>query len=217
MDIYLPRWFGENVFTGRVCNASPLFIGLFCSCRIYWIVPINKGASSEHKQTLREGIALVTSQGTASVSFPFPSVWGIHSSIAGRTIIWGTLNINSITDNRVSGTANFRGTPIPISGFWNESTKQLTFDSPYATFSGNLTIIDDFQIRVRHFILRGRFLMKPPSLQAGESGSWIATTDIALNEFPVSGNTYTEQLPPVGAFLTSNILHQYQNFGGRTI
>ncbi|MDG4848912.1 hypothetical protein P8767_16510 [Peribacillus frigoritolerans] len=33
---------------------------------------------------LREGIALVTSQGTASVSFPFPSVWGIHSPIAGR-------------------------------------------------------------------------------------------------------------------------------------
>ncbi|MFJ7929033.1 hypothetical protein [Peribacillus sp. NPDC096448] len=44
---------------------------------------------------------MVTSQGTASVSFPFPSVWGIHSSIAGRTIIWGTLTVNSITDNRV--------------------------------------------------------------------------------------------------------------------
>ncbi|MDO7487546.1 hypothetical protein Q5O89_20605 [Peribacillus frigoritolerans] len=42
---------------------------------------------------------MVTSQGTASVSFPFLSVWGIHSSIAGRTIIWGTLTVNSITDN----------------------------------------------------------------------------------------------------------------------
>ena len=159
---------------------------------------------------------MVTSQGT-SVSLPFPSVWGIHSSIAGRTIIWGTFIINSITDNRVIGTVNFRGRPIPINGFWNESTKQIAFDSPYATFSGNLTIIDDLQIRIRHFILQGRFLMKPPSLQAGESGSWIATTDIALNEYPISGNAYPQQLPPVGAFLTSNILHQHQNFLGRTI
>ncbi|WP_144548870.1 hypothetical protein [Peribacillus simplex] len=160
---------------------------------------------------------MVTSQGTASVSFPFPSVWGIHSSIAGRTIIWGTLAINSITDNRVIGTINFQGTLIPINGFLNESTKQISFDSPYATFSGNLTMIDDNQIRIRHFILQGRFLMKPPSLHAGESGSWIATTDIALNQFPASGSAYTEQLPPVGAFLTSNILHQHQNFLGRTI
>ncbi|WP_330501584.1 hypothetical protein V2I71_21445 [Peribacillus frigoritolerans] len=105
---------------------------------------------------------MVTSQGTASVSFPFPSVWGIHSSIAGRTNIWGTFSIHSIIDNRVVGTVNFRGSPIPINGFWNENTKQIAFDSPYATFSGNLTIIDDQQSRIRHFILQGRFLMKPP-------------------------------------------------------
>ncbi|WHY55775.1 hypothetical protein [Peribacillus simplex] len=160
---------------------------------------------------------MVTSQGTASVSFPVPSVWGIHSSIAGRTIIWGKLAINSIIDNKVVGTINFRGRPIPINGFWNENTKQIAFDSPYATFSGKLTIMDDQQSGIRHFILQGRFLMKPPSLQAGETGSWIATTDIALNQFPVSVNAYTGQLPPVGAFLTSNILHQQQNFWGRTI
>ncbi|MED3789231.1 hypothetical protein P4576_18800 [Peribacillus frigoritolerans] len=154
---------------------------------------------------------MVTSQGTASVSFPFPSVWGIHSSIAGRTIIWGTFSIQG------GWYGNFRGRPIPINGFWNENAKQIAFDSPYATFSGNLTIIDDQQSRIRHFILQGRFLMKPPSLQAGESGSWIATTDIAQNQFPVSGNAYTGQLPPVGAFLTSNFLHQHQNFLGRTI
>lgn len=165
---------------------------------------------------MKESLALETSQVTTLVSFPFPSVWGFHAAIAGRPIIWGTLIINSITDNRVIGTVNFRGIPIPINGFWNESTKQITFDSPYATFSGNLTIFDDPQIRIRHFILRGRFLMKPPSLQAGEYGSWIATTDISLNEYPISGNTYTEQLPPVGVFLTWNILHQlqHQNFGG---
>lgn len=42
------------------------------------------------------------------VSIPFPSVWGIHAAIAGKPIIWGVLNINSITDNRVIGTVNFR-------------------------------------------------------------------------------------------------------------
>ncbi|MFD6208926.1 hypothetical protein [Peribacillus sp. NPDC060253] len=157
---------------------------------------------------------MVTPQGTSSVSFPFPSLWGIHASIAGRSIIFGTLVIQSITNNRVIGTVNFRGSPIPINGFWNENTKQITFDSPFASFSGNLTIIDDPQIRIRHFILQGRILMKPPSLQAGQYGTWIATTDISLNEYPISGNTNTVQLPPVGAFLTSNILHQLpdQNF-----
>jgi hypothetical protein len=141
------------------------------------------------------------------VSIPQPSKWYIHTSIAGRPIIWGSLIIDSITDNRVVGTINFRSTPIPIHGEWIENTNQITFDSPYATFSGNLSIFDDPPIRIRHFILRGRLIMKPPSLQAGEYGTWIATTDICLNEHTISGNTlpykYTDQLPPVGVFLTS--------------
>jgi hypothetical protein len=149
------------------------------------------------------------------VSLPSPSVWGFNAAIAGRPIVWGKLNINSTTDNRVIGTVNFRGTPIPIQGSWNERTKQITIDSPYATFSGNLTIFDDTPIRIRHFILSGHFIMKPPSLQAGEYGTWIATTDISLNQYSVSGNTLqskpTGQLPPVGVFLTSNILHEQQN------
>jgi hypothetical protein len=138
---------------------------------------------------------------------PSPSKWFIHTSIAGRPVIWGALIINSITDNRIVGTVNFRGTPIPIHGEWNASTNQITFDSPYATFSGNLSIFDDRPVRVRHLILRGRVIMKPPSLQAGEYGTWIATTDICLNQHTSSGNTlpykYTDRLPPVGVFLTS--------------
>lgn len=81
----------------------------------------------------------------------------------------GKLIINSITNNRVSGTINFRGTPIPINRYWNESTKQIRFDSPYA-FSGHLTIFDDASIRIRHLILSGQFVMNPPSAQAGEYG-----------------------------------------------
>lgn len=144
------------------------------------------------------------------VSIPFPSVWGIHAAIAGRPIVWGVLTINSITDNRVIGTINFRGTPIPINGSWDENTKQIRFDSSYATYYGNLAIFDDPQIRIRHFILNGRLIMKPPSLQAGEYGTWVATTDRALTGNPVNSST----LPPVGVFLTSNILYQLkQNIG----
>jgi hypothetical protein len=49
--------------------------------------------------------------------------------------------------------------------------------------------------------------MKPPSLQAGEYGSWIATTDTVLTGAPVSNDT----LPPVGVFLTSDLLHRSIN------
>ncbi|MGG0381387.1 hypothetical protein ABEY43_30175 [Priestia megaterium] len=136
---------------------------------------------------------------------PFPSRWGIHAEIAGRPMVWGVLIINSITGNRVMGTVNFRGTliPIPINGYWNEGSKQITFNSPYATYSGNLTMFDDSTTKIRHLILSGRVIMKPPSLLAGRNGTWVATTDTSLTGPAVSNS----DLPPVGAFLTSNILH----------
>lgn len=140
---------------------------------------------------------------TTMVSIPFPSQWGIHAAIADRPIVRGILIINSITGNRVMGTVNFRGTPIPINGYWNESAKQISFDSPYASFFGNLTIFDDPSIRIRHYTLSGRLYMKPPSLQAGEYGTWIATTNTILTGPPI----YQNGLPPVGAFLTSDILY----------
>ncbi|WP_255301617.1 hypothetical protein [Bacillus sp. AFS040349] len=116
----------------------------------------------------------------------------------------GVLIINSITgNNKVSGTINFRGTPIQINGYWEENTKQISFDSPYASFFGNLIIFDDPSIRIRHFVLSGRFIMKPPSLLAGEYGTWIATTDTALTEPPI----YQIGVPPAGVFLTSDILY----------
>lgn len=137
-------------------------------------------------------------------SIPFPSRWGIHAEIAGRPIIWGVLIINSIIGNRVLGTVNFRGTLIPINGYWNGSAKQISFDSPYATYSGNLTMFDDSTTRIRHLILTGRVIMKPPSLLAGRNGTWVAATDTSLTGPAVINN----DLPPVGAFLTSNILHR---------
>ncbi|MEH7558899.1 hypothetical protein V7165_26525 [Priestia megaterium] len=118
-------------------------------------------------------------------------------------MVWGVLIINSITGNRVMGTVNFRGTLIPIKGYWNESAKQISFDSPYATYSGNLAMFDDATTRIRHLVLSGWIIMKPPSLLAGRSGTWVATTDTSLTGPAVSNS----DLPPVGAFLTSNILH----------
>jgi hypothetical protein len=150
----------------------------------------------------KERSSLQTAQ-TIPISIPSASRWGIHAAIAGRPIIWGILIINSITDNRVNGTINFRGTPIPINGYWNESTKQINFDSPYATFSGHLTLYDDASIRIRHLILSGQFTMKPTSQQAGEYGSWIATTDTPLTGPPIK----SDSLPPTGVFLTSDLLY----------
>ena len=65
------------------------------------------------------------------VSIPFPSRWGIHAEIAGRPMVWGVLIINSITGNRVIGTVNFRGTLIPINGYWNESAPKINC-TPYS-------------------------------------------------------------------------------------
>ncbi|MCZ0874109.1 hypothetical protein [Peribacillus sp. AS_2] len=118
---------------------------------------LNKESSSEHKRAaIGEWIPHTDGNGKLTEAVPCEVTNAMPS-----------LKI----DNRVVGTVNFRGRPIPINGFWNENTKLIAFDSPYATFSGNLTIIDDQQSRIRHFILQGRFLVKPPSLQAGESGS----------------------------------------------
>lgn len=151
---------------------------------------------------LRERVSLNTGQ-EIPLSIPFPSRWGIHAAIGGRPIIWGILIINSITNNRVSGTINFRGTAIPIRGYWNENTNQIRFDSPYATFTGHLYIFDDVTIKIRHLILSGQLIMNPPSLQTGEHGSWIATTETNLIGSPIK----SESLPPAGVFLTSDLLY----------
>ncbi|WP_243463113.1 hypothetical protein [Mesobacillus boroniphilus] len=90
-----------------------------------------------------------------------------------------------------------------LSRTWDENAKSIRFDSPYASFAGQLMIYDDAGINVRHLVLSGKFLMKPPSLQAGEAGSWIATTDTVLTGPPIN----TGALPPVGVFLTSDLLY----------
>lgn len=136
------------------------------------------------------------------LSLPFPSRWGLSTEIAGRPIIRGVLTIESVSGNTVIGTANFRGTPLLINGYWDENTRQLRFETPYASFSGQLQIFDDVGIRIRHLTLSGRFVMKPPSLQAGERGNWIATSNTVLTGPPIN----TGALPPVGAFLTSDLL-----------
>jgi hypothetical protein len=154
------------------------------------------------KKWIKGEIVLQTPNNTSS-SLPFPSRWGLDAEIAGRPMVRGILTINSISGNTVIGTGNFRGTPIPIQGSWNENTKQFNFDSPYASFTGQLSIFDDAAIKIRHLILSGRFMMKPPSLQAGEFGNWIATTDTVLTGPAI----YTGTLPPAGVFLTSDLLY----------
>ncbi|RNB89612.1 hypothetical protein EDM56_10515 [Brevibacillus fluminis] len=139
-------------------------------------------------------------------NIPVPSIWGINSTAAGRPAIWGTLTMDTISNNRITGTINFRGTPIPILGYWDEKTNQIMLESPYATFSGELDLFDNKTIGILHYVLQGRLLMKPTSSQAGEYGSWIATTDVCLKDLPHGGGAISysgSQLPPVGVFVTS--------------
>jgi len=114
------------------------------------------------------------------VALPFPSTWELNASVAGRPLRTGRLVISSVVNNRVMGTVNFRGTPLPFQGMWNESTKQLSFDTPFSTFVGHLTFFDEPPINMRHYMLRGRLRMKPPSTWAGENGTWTATTSFRL-------------------------------------
>nr|WP_225312771.1 hypothetical protein [Aneurinibacillus sp. XH2] len=58
-----------------------------------------------------------------------------------------------LQDQQIQGTIQFRGTPIPIEGSWNESAQQIMFHSPYAAYSGQLTIYDDVKIQLRHLVL----------------------------------------------------------------
>ena len=138
-----------------------------------------------------------------AVSIPFPSRWGIIGDIQGRPFVRGILTIDSITENNVYGTVNFRGTPLPITGTWNETTRQIRFDSPFASFAGQLLIFDETVIDIRRFMLNGNFIMKPPSLQAGEIGTWLATTDTIRSGPP----QYRDPIPTAAAFILSNLLY----------
>ena len=146
---------------------------------------------------------------TSTKSLPPLSIWGVHASVAGRPVVWGKLVMRVLQDQQIQGTIQFRGTPISIEGSWNESAQQIVFHSPYASYSGHLTIYDDVQIQLRHLVLTGRLQMLPPSLQAGEYGTWVATTDINLAGYSgyVPPQPPSTSLPPVGVFVTSNILY----------
>lgn len=114
------------------------------------------------------------------VSLPYPSTWEVQARFGGRPASLGTLVIHSVSGSRVSGAVSFRRDFIPIQGFWDERTRQLSFESPYATFVGTLAFRDDPQISLRHYVLHGNVRMKPPSIRAGETGTWTATTNTRM-------------------------------------
>ncbi|MED4583272.1 hypothetical protein P9578_10820 [Brevibacillus choshinensis] len=112
------------------------------------------------------------------VSLPYPTTWDIQASFGGRPTSLGTLFIQSVTNNRVNGAVNFRGTFIPMQGTWNEATRQIAFDTQFASFVGSLFSKDESQLNLRHYVLQGNVLMKPPSIRAGERGTWTALTHV---------------------------------------
>ncbi len=149
---------------------------------------------------------MLTNPQQTTSTLPFPTTWGIIGDIAGRRIVRGILTIDNVSNNSVTGTVNFRGVPIPITGTWNESTNQLIFDSPYAAFTGQLTIFDETVPSLRRFILSGTFIMKPPSLQAGEFGSWVALTDTIRTGPP----QFVSPVPTAALFTLSELLYGSQ-------
>ncbi|MFG0215452.1 hypothetical protein ACFU8X_20290 [Brevibacillus porteri] len=117
---------------------------------------------------------------TTRVSLPYPSTWEIFASFGGRPTTLGTLGISAVSNGRISGTVNFRGTPIPIQGSWDERSRQITIESPYANFVGTFAYRDELTIGLRHYVLQGNVRMKPPSIRAGEVGRWTAVTNMPL-------------------------------------
>ncbi|WNC15678.1 hypothetical protein [Brevibacillus brevis] len=114
------------------------------------------------------------------VSLPYPTTWDIQASFGGRPTTLGTLSIQGVTHNQLIGSVNFRGTPLAIRGTWNEAARQIAFDSPFASFAGTMFFRDDPQIQLRHYVLQGQVRMKPPSIRAGETGTWTATTHVRM-------------------------------------
>lgn len=115
------------------------------------------------------------------VSLPYPTTWEIQARFGGRPTSQGTLVIQSVlNNNRLSGAVNFRGNFIPIQGTWNEPARQIVFDTQFATYVGNLYSLDEPQLNLRHYVLQGNVAMKPPSIRAGETGTWTAVTHVPM-------------------------------------
>lgn len=128
---------------------------------------------------MKEGHALAIGK-IQQVTLPFPSTWDLHAGVGRRPMRSAKLVINSVMNNRVNGTVNFRGTPLPIEGVWDEAAKQIQFETPFATYVGQLSSFDEPTINMRHYMMRGSLRMKPPSTWAGETGSWAATTSFRM-------------------------------------
>ncbi|MFD2369077.1 hypothetical protein ACFSO0_03650 [Brevibacillus sp. GCM10020057] len=114
------------------------------------------------------------------VSLPYPTTWDIQASFGGRPMSLGTLAIQSVTGNQINGAVNFRGTFHPIQGTWNEATRQIAFQSPFATFVGTMVSQDERGLPLRHYVLQGHVSMKPPSIRAKETGTFTAVTYMRL-------------------------------------
>lgn len=114
------------------------------------------------------------------VTLPFPSTWDLQAGVGRRPMSSAQLTINSVMNTKVSGTVNFRGTPLPVQGVWDEATKRIQFETPFATYVGQLSYFDETTISMRHYLMRGELRMKPPSTRAGETGSWAATSSFPL-------------------------------------
>ncbi|HJV47016.1 MAG TPA: hypothetical protein VJ824_14955, partial [Bacillota bacterium] len=120
------------------------------------------------------GVIRVAKRQASASLLPIPSTWRIVVSYGGRPTSGGELKLNTLSNQNVSGTLNFRGVPIPVQGIWNEQTNQIQFRSPYAVFSGRLSTYREPGIN--HYMLQGNYASTVGSNFPGAVGNWEATT-----------------------------------------
>lgn len=110
---------------------------------------------------------------------PAPSTWYLVANQQGIHVNSGSLIINSIMDNRVTGSVYFNvGGTFPIQGYWDEQARRLNFRTSNTVFEGILTIRDEYQPRIRHFVLNGTYQVLDQQGTIVGYGTWTATTAI---------------------------------------
>lgn len=106
--------------------------------------------------------------------FPIPSTWQVFITSGRRPNTTGIMQITSMRNNQFSGTVNFRGVPLTLTGSWNPANYTIQFESPYVSFQGILATTAD--ITARYWSIQGTYVSKVSSDYPGARGTFVATT-----------------------------------------
>lgn len=108
--------------------------------------------------------------------FPIPSDWQVYIYSGQRPNTSGIMRITSMRNNQFSGSINFRGVPLPLTGNWNPANSSIRFESPFVSFQGILIATADST--ARYWSIQGTYLSKSASDYPGSRGTFVAATSI---------------------------------------